>query len=277
MLEKYFEQMEIVVSDAQYRITRDMTLDQIAEQCPPATWEKVFTECIPQLRLINRKLQGHILAGETISPHIEEIFEAFYRTPLPNVRVVILGQDPYPGKTRLHGEDVPEACGMSFSGRKGAKIPSSLSNVFRELRNTVPDFYANDGHLGPWAEQGVLLLNRCLTVSLGNSDKSGGHRNIWDPFMEKVISAIISANPRTLFVLWGLKAQEYINGISTRITYKLSTGHPSSRNIRGEQFSGCDHFNKINQFIKQEGEKDEAKGIVDHSYLKPIEWSLTNH
>lgn len=268
--------MEIVVSDAQYRITRDMTLDQIAEQCPPVTWEKVFTESIPQLRLINRKLQGYVLAEETISPHVEEIFEAFYRTPLPNVRVVILGQDPYPGKTRLRGENVPEACGMSFSGRKGAKIPSSLNNIFKELQNTVPDFCANDGYLGPWADQGVLLLNRCLTVSLGNSDKSGGHRNIWDPFIEKVISAIVSENPRTLFVLWGVKAQEYIDSSPTRITYKLRAGHPSSRNMRGEQFAGCDHFNKINQFLEQERVKDEAKGIVDHRFTTPINWSLTN-
>ena len=266
---------ELIVSDAQYRITRDMTLDQIAETCPPPTWEKVFTESIPQLKLINKKLQGHVMAGETISPHIEEIFDAFYRTPLPNVRVVILGQDPYPGKTKLHGEDVPEACGMSFSGRKGAKIPSSLRNVFAELRRSVPDFCANDGYLASWADQGVLLLNRCLTVSLGNSDKSGGHRNIWDPFVEKVINEIVAVNPRTLFVLWGAKARDYIDGISARITYKLVAGHPSPLNTGADQFKGCNHFIMINEYFAIQREKDEKKGIVDHRFINPIDWSLT--
>lgn len=260
--------MYIVPTRRNYDITPQTTLEEIARDHTPVGWENLFSKTIPQLQLIDNVLRSYTDGGEIITPPRHEIFEAFYSTPLPNVRVVIIGQDPYTGVTKIDGENYPIACGLSFSVRERCQIPPSLQNVFRELKNTVPGFQYRSGNLRSWAEQGVLLLNSCLTVSLNN--KSGGHKTLWNPFVQEAVREIISQRPNTLFVLWGGKAQQFVSSIP--IKYKLTAGHPSTLNTSNygtsSSFLGCNHFNLINEYLQYMKEKK-----AEHESV-PINWSI---
>lgn len=265
--------MYIVPTRRNCDIRPDTSLEEIATLHSPVGWEEVFRKCVPQLRVIDEILKNYERGGEIITPPRHEIFEAFYATPLPNVRVVIIGQDPYTGVARIGNETYPVACGLSFSSRSEAPIQPSLQTVFRELRNTIPTFQYHDGDLHRWAEQGVLLLNRCLTVSQGDSSKSGGHKTIWDPFVKEAVCELVRQKPNTLFVLWGRKAQDFVTSLSVNVKYTLKAGHPSALNRYNSKggegsFVGCDHFTKINAFLMYEKEKKTEYEAT------PIDWSL---
>jgi uracil-DNA glycosylase len=267
--------MYVVPTRRNYDIREDTPLADIARHHAPVGWEAVFERSVSQLSVIDETLQSYVRGGESITPPRHEIFEAFYATPLPNVRVVIIGQDPYTGVTRIGGENYPIACGLSFSARRGAPIPPSLGNVFKELRNTIPGFNYHDGDLSPWTQQGVLLLNRSLTVSRGDNSKSGGHNGIWDPFVKEALCEVVRQRPNVLFVLWGRKAQTFVSSLSVNVKYILKAGHPSPINRSrvggesdGSSFLGCNHFAKINAFLAYEAEK---KTEYESS---PIVWTL---
>lgn len=267
--------MNIVPTRRNYDIREDTPLEEIARNHAPVGWESVFERSVSQLAVIDETLQRYVHGGEFITPPRHEIFEAFYATPLPNVRVVIIGQDPYTGVTRINGENYPIACGLSFSVRRGAPIQPSLGNIFKELRNTIPGFDYSDGNLSSWAQQGVLLLNRCLTVSRGDSSKSGGHKGIWDTFVKEALCEVVRQKPNVLFVLWGRKAQTFVSSLPVNVKYILKAGHPSPMNTpraasesNGSSFLGCNHFAKINAFLAYEAEK---KTEYESS---PIVWTL---
>mgnify|MGYP003430198874 FL=1 len=134
------------------------------------------------------------LVSKTIFPPKEEIFTALEKLPYDEVKVVIIGQDPY------HGEN--EAHGLAFSVKKGVRIPPSLRNIFKELKNEYEDFeIPNNGCLMPWVEEGVLLLNATLTVE---KDKANSHKNIgWQNFTDKIIELINEKEEPVVFLFWG--------------------------------------------------------------------------
>ena len=175
----------------------------------------------------------------TIYPKGNDIFCAFNSTPFDNVKVVILGQDPY------HGER--QANGLSFSVSDGIKTPPSLVNIFKEMDRDLGIKNHGKGDLTHWAKQGVLLLNATLTV---RKDEAGSHQNKgWEEFTDKVISAISELKEGVVFLLWGKFAQNKQKLIDKNKHHILMSSHPSPLSAyRG--FLGCGHFSECNRILK---------------------------
>ncbi|HHR6136649.1 TPA: uracil-DNA glycosylase [Providencia alcalifaciens] len=181
--------------------------------------------------------------GKVIYPPQEDVFNAFRYTELGDIKVVILGQDPYHGPGQAHG--------LSFSVRPGIKAPPSLVNMYKELEKDIPGFVRPDhGYLLSWAQQGVLLLNTVLTVEQGHAH-SHAHLG-WEAFTDKVIQAINDHTEGVIFLLWGSHAQKKGRIIDTKRHHVLKAPHPSPLSAhRG--FLGCGHFSKANQLLEQQG------------------------
>ena len=189
--------------------------------------------------------------SKIIYPPTEEIFSALENLSYNKVKAVIIGQDPY------HGEN--EAHGLAFSVKKGVKIPPSLRNIFKELKNEYDDFVVPDnGCLMPWVEEGVLLLNATLTVE---KDKANSHKNIgWQNFTDKIIELINEKEEPVVFLLWGNFAISKKSLITNARHLILESVHPSPLSAsRG--FFGNGHFVKTNEFLMENG-------------IKPINWNL---
>ncbi|MBG6242127.1 MAG: uracil-DNA glycosylase [Candidatus Symbiopectobacterium sp. Dall1.0] len=182
--------------------------------------------------------------GKVIYPPQKDVFNAFRYTEFNQVKVVILGQDPYHGPNQAHG--------LSFSVRPGIPAPPSLMNMYKELANDIPGFtIPQHGCLQSWAEQGVLLLNTVLTVEAGQAHS---HANLgWETFTDRVISALNEKRDGIVFLLWGAHAQRKGSIIDTQRHHVLKSPHPSPLSAhRG--FLGCRHFSKTNQFLIQQGQ-----------------------
>jgi len=216
------------------------------------SWKALLVEEFskPYFGAIKAFLVQEKKAGKTIYPPGPVIFNAFNQTPVNDVRVVILGQDPYhnPG----------EAMGLCFSVPQGIKIPASLRNVFKEIERDLDIPPAEHGDLTPWTRQGVLLLNAVLTVE---RNKPGSHRNIgWQQFTDAVISQISRHRKDLIFLLWGNFAKSKKPLIDHMKHHVLESVHPSP--LAGGAFIGCGHFSKTNELLTKQG-------------LTPIDWSLS--
>lgn len=180
-----------------------------------------------------------------IYPKQEELFRAFTLTPLPSVRVVILGQDPY------HGEG--QACGLCFSVQDGMPLPPSLKNIYKEIESDLgveKDF--GNGNLERWATQGVFLLNSVLTVE---ADSPASHKGRgWDDFTDTVIKTISETQDRVVFLLWGNFAKGKKVLIDEKKHLVLEATHPSPFSVHNG-FFGCKHFSKCNSYLGERGEK----------------------
>ena len=175
-----------------------------------------------------------------VYPPSADVFNAFSFTPLDDVKVVILGQDPYHGPNQAHG--------LAFSVPQGVKIPPSLRNIHKELNNDIPEFSMPDsGDLTHWARQGVLLLNSVLTVEQG---KAHSHAKFgWERFTDAVIQAISTHTENVVFLLWGSHAQKKGANIDEQRHLVLSAPHPSPLSAhRG--FFGCRHFSQANNWLQ---------------------------
>jgi uracil-DNA glycosylase len=178
------------------------------------------------------------------------IFNAFNKTPFDNVKVVLLGQDPYHGPGQAHG--------LSFSVPDGIPPPPSLINIFKELHQDIGMVIPKTGNLTKWAEQGVLLLNAVLTV---RAKEPGSHAKIgWMEFTDAVIRKISEEKKEVVFLLWGRFAQEKQVLIDETKHFVLKAAHPSPFSA-DKGFFGCRHFSKANQLLMKAG-KD------------PIDWTL---
>ena len=177
----------------------------------------------------------------TIYPNSNNIFNAFNSTPFHNIKVVILGQDPY------HGEG--QANGLSFSVSDGIKTPPSLVNIFKEIERDLGIKNHGKGDLTHWTKQGVLLLNSTLTV---RKNEAGSHQNRgWEEFTDKVISTISELKEGVFFLLWGQFAQNKQKLIHKNKHHILISSHPSPLSAyRG--FLGCGHFSEVNEILKKE-------------------------
>jgi len=190
--------------------------------------------------------------GVAIYPNDKDVFSAFDATKFEDVKVVILGQDPYHGEGQAHG--------LCFSVLPGVKTPPSLVNMYKELANDIEGFNIPDhGYLQSWAEQGVLLLNTVLTVEQG---KAHSHKSLgWEKFTDKVIETLNQEKSGIVFLLWGSHAHKKGKNIDTNKHHVLKGVHPSPLSAyRG--FFGCKHFSQTNELLKQQA-KETINWCID--------------
>ncbi|WP_314807456.1 uracil-DNA glycosylase [Capnocytophaga granulosa] len=181
----------------------------------------------------------------TCYPKGKEIFAAFDKCPVEDLKVVLLGQDPY------HGEG--QANGLSFSVRDGIAHPPSLVNIFREIEEDLKLPYPESGNLSRWAEQGVLLLNATLTV---RANTAGSHQGQgWETFTDAVIKSISDNCQHIVFLLWGSFAKKKIALIDTQKHCILSSGHPSPLSANRGYWFGNKHFSKTNAYLTSVGKQ----------------------
>lgn len=187
----------------------------------------------------------------TIYPPNSAIFRAFDQTPFEQVKVVILGQDPY--------HDVGQAHGLCFSVPEGIATPPSLRNIFKELQSDIPGFTPPaHGNLTKWAKQGVLLLNATLTV---RAHQAGSHQNRgWEQFTDEAIRQLSQQRKGLIFLLWGRFAKNKAALIDSTRHHVLTAAHPSPLSAY-QGFLGCGHFSKTNLLLQNQG-------------LQPIDWQL---
>ena len=204
----------------------------------------------PYFKQITEHIKTEKAQGKIIYPPGPLIFNAFSKTPLNEVKVVILGQDPY------HGPG--QAMGLSFSVPKGIPPPPSLINIFKELNSDTGTPIPKHGDLTSWALQGVLLLNASLTVRAG---EPMSHSKIgWHIFTNAVIEKISEVKENVVFLLWGKFAQEKIALINTKKNHILKSAHPSPLSANNG-FCGCRHFSKTNHYLANHG-------------IDPINWAI---
>lgn len=179
---------------------------------------------------------------ETIYPSMYDIFNALKYTAYQDVKVVILGQDPYHGRGQAHG--------LSFSVQEGVAVPPSLQNIYQEIQNEYGIKLQKSGCLTGWAKQGVLLLNTVLTVRAG---RPNSHRGIgWEMFTDRVIDLLNEREAPVVFLLWGANAKAKRERITNPEHLVLTAAHPSPFSA-ANGFFGCGHFVKANTFLKQHG------------------------
>jgi uracil-DNA glycosylase len=218
------------------------------------SWKAILKEEFekPYFERLTTTVREAYRGGEPIYPPPQLIFNAFALCPFDSVRVVILGQDPYHGAGQAHG--------LCFSVQDGVKIPPSLQNVYKEIRDDL-DMSAHitkpleSGNLEKWAKQGVLLLNATLTVAAG---KPNSHQGLgWETFTDAVIQKISDERNHVVFLLWGAYAQKKGVIIDRKKHLVLEAPHPSPFSAHSG-FFGCKHFSKTNTYL----EKHVKKPIV---------------
>ncbi|MAS25186.1 MAG: uracil-DNA glycosylase [Oceanospirillaceae bacterium] len=216
------------------------------------SWQAVLGQEFeqPYMHTLREFLQQEKAAGKVIFPPGPQIFNAFNHTPFDQVRVVIIGQDPYHGPGQAHG--------LSFSVQPGVKVPPSLVNIFKEIQADLGLQMSGSGDLTPWADQGVLLLNATLTVEQANA---GSHQKKgWEEFTDAAIKALNEQRSGLVFVLWGSYAQKKGAVIDQQRHMVLKSPHPSPLSAhRG--FFGNHQFSAINQYLLKQGQQ-------------PINWQI---
>ena len=215
------------------------------------SWKSVLEEDLRAAYMVRLRnfLQSELQSGKTVYPPMREVFSALDHCPLDQVRVVIIGQDPYHGANQAHG--------LSFSVKSGVRPPPSLRNIFREIQedlnatsSTHRQFPFNRGCLKGWAEQGVLLLNSVLTVVAG---RSGSHQGYgWEKFTDQIVKIVNEQREHIVFLLWGKPAQDKGAIVDREKHYVLNAPHPSPLSAdRG--FFGCQHFSQTNNYLQSHG------------------------
>jgi uracil-DNA glycosylase len=196
-----------------------------------------------------QRLDAMVASGNHILPAPDNIFNALRLTPLDRVKVVILGQDPYPTPGDAHG--------LAFSVNLGVKIPRSLANIFKERESDLGLPRPLHGHLAHWARQGVLLLNNCLSVEAGNA---GSHRKLgWQIMTDQIIDAVSQRVSGTVFILWGADAQAKREMITGSSHFILESAHPSPLSAR-RGFLGSKPFSRANTYLQS-----RDRGAIDWS------------
>ena len=216
------------------------------------SWKSALREEFdkPYMRELGEFLRREKAAGKVIYPPGPLIFNALNSTPLDQVKVVIIGQDPYHGPGQAHG--------LCFSVQPGVPAPPSLQNIYKELQRDLNVAIPSHGYLQHWAEQGVLLLNTSLTVEQA---RAGSHAQAgWQQFTDRVIEVVNERCDGVVFLLWGSHAQSKQKLIDPRKHLILKSAHPSPLSAyRG--FLGNGHFSRTNKFLEQNGKT-------------PIDWAL---
>ena len=218
----------------------------------PLTWHDVLADEKQQPYFLNtlKTVAEERQSGITIYPPQKDVFNAFRFTELGDVKVVILGQDPYHNEGQAHG--------LAFSVRPEVDIPPSLQNIYKELNDDLGCDIPNNGYLKKWADQGVLLLNTVLTVRAHQANSHQGHG--WEKFTDAIIEAVNEQDRPIVYMLWGRPAQSKIPMLTNPKHLILTAPHPSPLSAyRG--FFGCKHFSKANEFLKEHG-------------VEPVDWQI---
>ena len=211
----------------------------------------------PYYRELDVFLSREITEGRSVLPPRKDIFNALALTPCDKVKVLLLGQDPYPNPGDAHG--------LCFSVQPHLrKLPASLKNIFKELHTDVGFRIPNNGHLESWAHQGILMLNTVLTVGAHDPNshrtkKPKGQR--WEIFTDRIIGQVNASPTRVVFLLWGNQAQEKSRLITQPHHAIIKCAHPSPLSVR--KFFGCRCFSKTNQHLTEAG-------------FVPIDWQITD-
>ena len=241
---------------------QDKTVKQIADECPSPGWLITFEKAKPEINIVSQILSQL----EPWFPPKNKLFRAMDLCPLNDVKIVILGQDPY------HSVDQgkPQANGLAFSTDQCHPIQPSLKNIYSELAREYPGQFVppNHGDLSKWASQGVLLLNTCLTVAPHQAashmakDKKG---SFWNGFITRVFDSLNDTHPDCIYLLWGAYAINFSQKLGQR-AIKLYASHPSpfsayKASKDAPAFMGCGHFKIANQYLVQQGKT-------------PIDWTI---
>ena len=230
-------------------------LDMASEDIPDS-WRSALEPALesPEARKLGGWLRAEEAAGKVVFPPRGQRLAALTLTPLEEVKVVILGQDPYHGPGQAHG--------LAFSVRDGVKVPPSLVNIFKEMESDLGIARPAHGNLSKWAEQGVLLLNNTLTVQSGQAGSHAGRG--WDAITDAAVEAVVARGDPAVFILWGSHARKKagrVRGLGAGDHHLVLTSpHPSPLSAHGG-FFGSRPFSQANEFLKARG-------------LAPIDWSL---
>lgn len=218
----------------------------------PETWIRELGDELdqPYMQQLEKFLASEQAAGRVVYPPRSEVFRALELTRFEQVRVVIVGQDPYHGAGQAHG--------LSFSVPPGQRIPPSLGNIHRELERDCGVVPPDHGCLESWADHGVLLLNATLTVRAG---EAGSHRGRgWEQFTAAVITALAARREGLIFLAWGKDAQRVVSTVDRERHHVLIAPHPSPLSAH-TGFIGCGHFSAVNRLLERAGRP-------------PVDWSL---
>ncbi|WP_141326784.1 uracil-DNA glycosylase [Myxococcus sp. AB025B] len=218
----------------------------------PEDWKRELKSALdsPSFQELERFVAQEREAA-TVFPSEEDLFSAFRLTPYADVRVLLLGQDPYHGPGQAHG--------LAFSVKPGVPSPPSLVNIFKELEADVREPRPKTGSLIPWAEQGVLLLNAVLTVRQAQPNSHAGHG--WEDFTDAVIRAVSAKQDAVVFLLWGKYAQKKKKLIDAKRHVVIEGTHPSPLSA-SSGFFGSKPFSKVNQALESKGRP-------------PVDWRLS--
>lgn len=239
-----FVQLELSLALNVDKIPMDVAIEN--------SWKIALKELFkkPYFNQIAAHLKAEKALHKTIYPNGAQIFNAFEQTPYDQVKVIILGQDPY--------HNPKQAMGLSFSVPKGIKPPPSLMNIFKELNKDIGMAIPTHGDLTPWAKQGVLLLNAVLTV---RSNEPASHAKIgWMDFTNDIIQLLSEEKKGLVFILWGNFAQQKLKLINPLKHKILKAAHPSPFSAYNG-FFGCKHFSATNEYLVQKN-------------TNPINWAL---
>lgn len=230
-----------------------MSDEYITASMLPESWRFILNTEFekPYMKELRAFLRQEKDQKKIIYPKSADVFNAFKYTPYDDVKVVIIGQDPYHGPNQAHG--------LCFSVQAGVTAPPSLKNIFKEIKQDVgAPIPKMNGCLEVWAKQGVLLLNSVLTVERGLANSHQGKG--WERFTDQVIIALNQAKSGLVFLLWGAYAQRKGQMIDANKHCVLKSAHPSPLSSH-QGFFGCKHFSKTNQYLVEKGQK-------------PIDWGL---
>lgn len=232
-------------TEQQYASLNKVQLDE--------SWKYNLAEFLlsPQMDALRDFLLQEKQQNKVIYPPSSLIFNALNTTPLDQVKVVIIGQDPYHGPNQAHG--------LSFSVQRGVALPPSLRNIFHELHTDLGVPIPRHGDLTHWGEQGVLLLNSVLTVEAGQP--TSHQKQGWEDFTDHVIDVLNQQREHIVFILWGAYAQRKGQRIDPNKHLILKAAHPSPLAANRGGFFGCKVFSKSNNYLKQNG-------------IEPIDWQL---
>lgn len=218
----------------------------------PAAWHKALQPEVeqPYYQELQAFLEAEVAAGQEILPARAEIFHALEATPPDRVKVVLLGQDPYPTPGHAHG--------LCFSVKPDVRpLPMSLRNIYKELQTDVGFSPPAHGNLESWARQGILLLNTVLTVRARSADSH--KRRGWEEFTDRVIAAVNAGGTPVIFLLWGNKARAKHALVTNPLHRVIECAHPSPLSVR--RFRGCRCFSQVNSMLQESG-------------LPPIDWQI---
>lgn len=247
----------IVQRDEQYN--NDKTLVEYVKDEPPMNWDNLFQENMDCIE----NAQGIIYSkyGKEYYPLLHNVFRIYDLCPLDTVKVVILGQDPYFSTNPVTRQ--PQANGIAFSTNRGCPVQPSLRNIYKELYSEYPEFQIpNHGDLTKWVQQGVLLINTCLTVK---PYVAGSHGKVWIPLIWKTMERITKKNRKCIYLLWGRPAQTFEQRLpGSHILIKTTHPSPLSATRAGRDvpaFMGSSCFLKVNEELVKQGKE-------------PVDWTL---